>query len=72
MTAISSEGMIETVRGKDYPNRTELKIVPVDVQWETLGPSLHNVKSQITHKTVAIVLSFPYGIIYDTTKISQF
>jgi dTDP-4-amino-4,6-dideoxygalactose transaminase len=47
-----------------------MKVVPVDIGWETMGPSLLNVKSQITEKTVAIVLSYPYGIIYDISEIA--
>lgn len=72
MTAISTEGMVETVRGRNYPGRNEMKIVPVDIEWETMGPSLFNIKTRITDKTVAIVLSYPYGIIYDIEKIASY
>lgn len=72
MTAISTDGVIEAVRGKNYPNRNEMKIIPVDIQWETMGPTLVNIKSLITPKTVAIVLCYPYGIIYDIEKIASF
>ena len=72
MTAISTDGTIETVRGKNYPNRHEMKIVPVDIEWETMGPSLLNIKSKITDKTVAIVFSYSYGIVYDIEKIASF
>ena len=72
ITAISTDGVIETVRGKNYPNRNEIKIVPVDIQWETMGPTLVNIKSLITPKTVAIVLWYPFGIIYDIEKIASF
>jgi len=72
MTAISTEGTIGIVRGKGYPNRKEMKIVPVDIQWETLGPSLHNIKERVTDKTVALILTYPYGVVYDIENISKF
>ncbi len=72
MTAISTEGTIGIVGGKDFPNRKEMKIVPVDIQWETLGPSLHNIKERVTDKTVALILTYPYGIVYDIEKIAKF
>lgn len=72
MTAISTDGIIDTVRGKGYTNRNEMKIVPVDIQWETLGPSLYNIKSKITKKTVAVIFSYPYGIVYDIEEIASF
>ena len=71
MTAISTEGTIEIIKGSNYPNRNELKIVPVDIEWETMGPSLLNIRSKITDKTKAIVISYTYGIIYDIKKISK-
>jgi perosamine synthetase len=72
MTAISTEGTIETVRGSGYSGRNEMKIVPVDIEWETMGPSLINVKSKVTNKTKAIVVSYMYGIIYDIKKIAEY
>lgn len=72
MTAISAEGTIETVRGLNYSGRNEMKIVPIDIEWETMGPSLVNVKSKVTSKTKAIILSYPYGIIYDIKKIAEY
>jgi perosamine synthetase len=72
MTAISTEGTIETVRGANYSGRNEMKIVPIDIEWETMGPSLINVKSKVTNKTKAIVVSYMYGIIYDIKKIAEY
>lgn len=72
MTAISAEGTIETVRGLNYSGRNEMKIVPIDIEWETMGPSIVNVKSNVTDKTKAIILSYPYGIIYDIKKIAEY
>lgn len=46
--------------------------MPVDIQWETMGPTLHDVKSKITKNTVAIVFSYPYGIVYDITEVALF
>jgi dTDP-4-amino-4,6-dideoxygalactose transaminase len=72
MTAITTDGTIEIVRGRNCPNRNELTIVPVDIECETMGPSLLNVKSAVTEKTVAIICSYPYGIIYDISEIASF
>jgi len=72
ITAISTDGIIETLRGRHYPNRNELKVVPVDVQWETMGPTLLGVASLVTDKTRAVVLCYPYGIVYDISQIAAF
>mmetsp|Transcript_24090 Transcript_24090/g.26762 ORF Transcript_24090/g.26762 Transcript_24090/m.26762 type:complete len:199 (-) Transcript_24090:458-1054(-) len=71
MTAISTEGTIDIVIGKDFPNRNEMKVVPVDIQWETMGPATLNIKERITEKTVAIILTYSYGIIYNIKEISK-
>lgn len=37
-----------------------------------MGPSLHDIKAKVTDKTVAIIFSYPYGIVYDISKIASF
>ena len=48
-----------------------MNIVPVDIQWETMGPSLANLKEKITDKTVALVVRYSHGIIYDIKDIAK-